>query len=437
MWGCAEHDVAEGIHRPLVATALACQPHDDDRPLVLLGLDWGWWRSGVDEWSVRGGLLEALSLETPRLLVQTAHTHAGPATSAACRDKPGGDLIEAYLRDAHGALRDAACEAVATVEPATVSWTVGRCNLAANRDLPDPGGEGTLCGYHPDGDADDTVLVGRLTNGSGATLATIVNYACHPTSLGGGNRLISPDYVGALREVVESAVGGAPCLFLQGASGELAPRRQYASDPAVADDNGRQLGYAVLSALAGMLPPGQALSFRGAIASGAPLGIWDLQPVAAPGACQALEAVVELDLKEELLETDELAERLRQCRDRVLRERLERACQARLNLGSSRRYAMPLWGWRLGDALLIGMPAEAYSVLQVELRRRFPDRAVVVANMINGHASYLAPAARYGTGTYQADISPYGPGCLEKTLAACIDLAGRLAAAKNDSGDAA
>ena len=37
----------------------------------------------------------------------------------------------------------------------------------------------------------------------GRTLGTIVNYACHPTTLAWQNTLVSPDYVGALREVVE------------------------------------------------------------------------------------------------------------------------------------------------------------------------------------------------------------------------------------------
>ena len=35
-------------------------------------------------------------------------------------------------------------------------------------------------------------------------IATMVNYACHPVSLGGGNKMISPDYYGAMREVSDA-----------------------------------------------------------------------------------------------------------------------------------------------------------------------------------------------------------------------------------------
>jgi hypothetical protein len=46
---------------------------------------------------------------------------------------------------------------------------------------------------------DDTLLVGRIVDSSGQHSATIVNYACHPTTLAVENDLISPDYLGALR----------------------------------------------------------------------------------------------------------------------------------------------------------------------------------------------------------------------------------------------
>ena len=87
-----------------------------------------------------------------------------------------------------------------------------------------------------------------------------------------------------MREVVEEHTGGAPCLFLQGASGELGPAHQYVGDPAVADQHGRRLGFSALSALEGMLPPGQALRYDGVVESGAPLAVW------LPGAVRALAA---------------------------------------------------------------------------------------------------------------------------------------------------
>jgi len=49
----------------------------------------------------------------------------------------------------------------------------------------------------------------------GAPVATLVNYACHATIMGPANRLITPDYPGAMKRVVEAAVGGR-CVFEAG-----------------------------------------------------------------------------------------------------------------------------------------------------------------------------------------------------------------------------
>ena len=70
-----------------------------------------------------------------------------------------------------------------------------------------------------------------------------------------------------MRELVEDATG-KPCVFLQGASGDLGPREGYVGDSAVADRNGRQLGHAVLATLESMPPPGTRYCYRGPLVSG-------------------------------------------------------------------------------------------------------------------------------------------------------------------------
>ena len=103
--------------------------------------------------------------------------------------------------------------------------------------------------------------------------------------------------------------------------------------------------------------------------------------------------------------------------DRFMRERLERRLMVRRDVGegASRRVRMTLW--RIGDAFLVGAPAEPYSAFQVELRRRFPGHAVLVLNIVNGTVGYLAPAETYDKpGLYQIKISLFRPGCMEQVI---------------------
>ena len=135
----------------------------------------------------------------------------------------------------------AVIEAQGAVEPASIVFGQADSSMAGNRDLWDAESQQYVCGFNPDGPFDPTVLVARVTGADGTLRATLVNYACHATTLAWQNSLISPDFPGAMREVVEDATG-APCVFLQGASGDTGPRDGFVGDTSVADRNGRQLG---------------------------------------------------------------------------------------------------------------------------------------------------------------------------------------------------
>src|SRR5271163_696623 len=330
-WGSALHDAAEGIHRPLVATCLYFRGGDPQLELYLLCFDLGWWYDNAHEREIRERILEKSGVRDGQLVTHMGHTHAGPASNLQNLERQGGHLIPAYrdkiVEGAVAALKGAK----ANVQPAVATWGQGRCDLARNRDLV-LDSETFLCGVNPEGPSDDTVLVGRITDLGGKIIATLVNYACHPVSLGGGNKLISPDYDGAMREVVERDTGGAPCYFLHGASGDMTPLRSYESDPAIADQNGRQLGYAALSTLTGMLPPEQEFAFDRIEDSGARLGRWSLRPKPASTALKITRSTTELPYVNLPTEA-ELLEQMKDCTDRPLKERLERRLMVRRDVG--------------------------------------------------------------------------------------------------------
>jgi hypothetical protein len=415
-WGAATHDVAEGVHRPLTLTCVTFQSSLSDEPLILIGADLGWWRSREDEWAVRGQLLDLLSIDESRLMFCLSHTHAGPALQRELAARPGGHLIEPYQRALVAAASRAVTNALAGGRRApTLTWRYGGCDLAKHRDMPDPSGDRFICGYNPAAPADDTLLVGRITDDhTGEILATIVNYACHPTTLAWENKLISPDYVGAMRDIVENQTR-APCLFLQGASGELAPAEQYTGDVAVADRHGRRLGFAVLSTIEAMDEQNTRLAYQGVVESGAPLALWRPAPDP-PGTRLAVDRIaVQLPLKP-LPSIAEIEAQWRDCHDPVLKERLWRKRGVRKVVGDGTIAAMPLWIWRVGDAILVGQPNEAYSRFQKDLRAKFHPRAVAVMNIVNGSAGYLPPAELYDTDIYQVWQSPYARGGLERLI---------------------
>ena len=420
-WGAATHDVAIGVHRPFRTTAAAIAPiAGDGRPLVLVALDLGWFAHGSDERALRHAVAERAGLDEAHLLINLSHTHAGANVNSALADRPGGELIGPYLDELTRRVGDAVVEACSALEPAWITYGEGRCGLAANRDLWDPDASRFACGYAPATAADDTLLVARVCDDAGGVRATLFNYGCHPTTLAWENRLLSPDFVGAAREVLEVAFD-APALFLQGALGDVAPRDDYVGDPAVADRNGRQLGHAAAAAIEALPPPGTAFAYTGIVASGANLGTWAYEPIGPEqhAASELLEARlthVPLRRKDELGVVESVSSASPdsvQEREKALRRRF-----LALELGDGPVHEMPLWTWRLGDALLVALPNETYQVFQTALRERFAGTPLLVLNTTNGGVGYMPPREVYGTGTYQEQQSPFAPGCLEETLEA-------------------
>src|SRR3954452_18193197 len=128
MWGAATHDLGEGVHRPLTATALALQA-DGGRPRILVALDIGLLgdlggADGRDSDAQRmlGPALEQLGLARGELLVNCSHTHAAPWTAMSRSHNPGGELIGPYLDQLGIALLEACRDALAALEPATLTW---------------------------------------------------------------------------------------------------------------------------------------------------------------------------------------------------------------------------------------------------------------------------------------------------------------------------
>jgi len=455
MWGAAKHDRATGVHRPLTATVLTMRPLDESGPgLVLIAMDhcllWG---------QEMSAFLDAVSCQAEvnrdSIVTFFSHTHAAGLMGLERTGLPGGDMIPAYLEGLATKTAAAIREALSGEITSLLSFGTGHCDLAQNRDYFDDQAGHYVCGFNPDGPADDSVVVAKVVEeASGRTTATIVNYACHPTTLAWDNTLISPDYVGSMRQVVETATD-APCLFIQGASGDIGPREGFVGDVEVADRNGRQLGYAAASALERIVVAAgnpddtsgidaAEMSYTGAVLSGATIGTWQTQAVdevraAALARWRFRETTVELPFREDLVTREQLEQD--RCRwqaeeqsageagdadtaadARAMVERMTRRLVRVRDLPVGRTYSFQFRVWRFGDVVWVVLEGEHYNVLQRRIRESFPGVEIVVASLANGSVCwYLPDEQAYGKGLYQEDASVLAQGSLETLISAIVE----------------
>lgn len=444
MWGAATHDRSSGVHRPLTTTALTIAPRSltsepqTPTPIQLLvAVDHCLlWHEEMQ--ALRQFVCDATRLADRQLHVAMSHTHAAGLMDPKRADLPGGELIAPYLQQMAEQIAAAAKEAIGALRPASIVYGAGRCGLAAHRDFWDEPNGLFACGLNPSGPADDTVLVARIADEQSRVVATVVNYACHPTTLAWDNTLISPDYVGATREVVEAATA-APCVFLQGASGDLGPREGYVGDVSVADRNGRQLGYAALAAIEALPPAGARFEYAGPVVSGATIGTWAYRPLAAETLCEkhrfecesfTVPLAYRADLPNRETTQSQLAEWQHQeqaatargdtaaARDaRAQAERMTRQLSRLRGLPPGESVPVPVSVWRLGDAAWVFVAGEYYHLLQKSLRERFPGMPVIVSTVTNGWLpGYVPTQDTYGRGIYQESIATTAPGSLERMI---------------------
>ena len=441
MWGAARHDQATGVHRPLVADVLIFEALEETNTatrMIRVQID----QVGLAEHTheqLKAMVCKAGGVAEDQVVITYSHTHSGGLFLPDRESLPGGDLIPAYLAELGQKLEEACCAALEQLEDVNITYATGWCDMAANRDCWDEEFNGYVCGYNPGVETDGTVVVGRVTDNKDVLKHSIVQYACHPTVLSWENTLLSPDFVGALRQEVEHYTE-ASCTYLQGPCGDIGAKDGHQGDTAVADRNGRQLALAALSALSSMGPPAHDFQYQGPVISGATLGTWKYQPFAPPHVVQSasyhggnhtveLPLIVPPDPVDLGSQRDEWFARQQEADQQgdavAARDYGARAERARRWLGrldsfpSGTTYTLAFSVYRLGDAIWVTCGGEPYNVLQTALRQRFPAWTIIVSPLDCGlQVAYLLPQELYGKGLYQEEPSPLAQGCLESLIEA-------------------
>jgi hypothetical protein len=411
-WGASKHSRSESVHRSLLLTALA-KADENGKIRFIIGVDLI--LIGCIECAelILNQIATALGVSNDDVLFSSSHSHSTPWICIHRSNKEGSELIPDFASQVVNGAVKACNEAQNSLEDVNATWAYGKCSLASIRDL--PCGSNMAVAFSPDVSADDTLVIGRLVNSKGNVIGVIANYACHATTLAWQNKSISPDFVGRARELVQDHIK-APMLFLQGASGDLAPRNQYSTDTNLADKNGEVLGYSIIATLQNMQSPSSELRWAGVVESGALLGVWEESKI--DQLTIQNENRIELDVKVKYLKTlEELRSEWAGVDKSALEERLLRAERLRIGYRSGENARHPIWIWQWGQVIFIAHAGEAYSYLQIELRKRNPEKIIIVMNLTNYPGMYYLPTRKaYEHLTYPAQVTIIAEGSLESIV---------------------
>ena len=162
------------------------------------------------------------------------HTHSAPEVGPpsvykALLGRSDHEWDRDYTQMVEQSLIDGVRQALDTLKPARLAVGVGASMANINRRAKDVNGAVSI-GLNPDGPADRQIGLLRLDSSDGKPIALIANYAMHGTVMSGANLLISGDAPGIVAAYVEQAIG-APMLYINGATGDMAPIYSVYPDP--------------------------------------------------------------------------------------------------------------------------------------------------------------------------------------------------------------
>ncbi len=381
-----------GINDDLTATALALE--DGKKQLAIVACD----LLCINEFIVD----KIRQIVHPILpIICCSHTHSGPIVYA---DEHYGVRERRFIRFLIRQICKAIQEACQHMEPVTLTHCATEAFIAINRREWKDGR--VIIGEDPNGPVDHSVNVISITSTSGNRLATMVNYACHGTVLGPDNLLVSADWIGAMRDKVESDLGGR-ALFLQGATGDMNPRMGWGKKDCLrlVEKQGLSVAEAVIKAVQGKQ---KNLSLL-------PMEIVR-QEVWIPFTVRAETPKPPHSYRRKLLSLAGMPKWMWLFTDQLLKIRYPWKPRIEANKG--------FWGTRLrvnairiGSLAFVTYGSEAFTEIGMEIKEKSPAPVTLFASITDGCIGYLPTSKAQGEGGYEVDTAPYAyryPGELAK-----------------------
>ena len=207
----------------------------------------------------------------------------------------------------------------------------------------------------------------------------VVNFSCHPVIVQ-AQSLVSADFVGVLENKVEEIIEKTQgCLFLQGACGDINPVKNDTRDF-------RDVYYT------GMALAGEVIKIFGKIK----LSKSQSQPVILRFSSKKVHFP-----SRPLPDKREIEKIKKEKGDRYVEEVLERVKEGKGPFEGEIQVI------RLGDAIIVGIPGEPFSLLGKEIKEKSKPFVGIPVGYTNGYLGYIAPPESWEKGGYEVSCGPW------------------------------
>jgi hypothetical protein len=403
---------ADGILDPLEAIAVAFS--DGTNKAVVISADIINLRGYFDLY--REAVAADTGLSPEAVFIACTHTHTGPMVGSSIYGTKlnSFERASAYELSLKDRLASAVKLALADLAPAQMSIARGeakgisfvrRYRMKDGSCQTNPG-VGNPNIVAPMSEPDEQVQLVRIDR-SGKDSIAIVNFQCHPDTIGGSK--ISADWPRVVRETVERVLDGVKCICINGTQGDT---NHICTDPK------RRV-------------PGKASKrshiHMGRTIGGAVLGLWEICTPVKSG--KVGYGIVKARVKSNRGTPEQLPE-ARRIMNLVRAKRFSEipgvGMQRTTNSAQARRiehlangpdyFELPLSAVTIGDALAFaGFPGEPFTGYGLKVKARSPFAMTIPACVTNGNYGYLPVDEAFKETGYETQGSFFTEG-LEKAM---------------------
>ncbi len=415
-----QEGVSRGIERDLTATALVLS--GGPTKVAILAVDILFIQSPHVE-RIRARIGQRLGIPSDHVLINASHTHLGPTLPGWGEEAPEQARVQArYAEVLEESLAGVAAAAADRMRPARLAAGKGSAALGVNRREQLPDGR-VIIGENPQGAVDREVGVIRIDDLAGSPIATLMIAGCHTVVLGPRSTLLSPDFIGPARDIVEPATG-ALSLFLQGAAGNINPACGIGSGGPEQFDDLNRMGAMLAGETLKVWAQLRTHNRRGprrVVQSVAAISNWSYEPLPPESLDSFSVAVRRKSLAMAPLPDRATAERtvaaqraaLEQSRSQpegaqnVARRLLERAELVLRHVieGKPVFRDLQVWALRINDIGIVAVNGEPFAELSLEVKRCSPLACTFFLGYSNGCLGYLPTPQAFAEGGMEVEES--------------------------------
>lgn len=354
---------------------------------------------------IRKRVQEAIGIAPQNVMVAATHTHTGMPSNyfgLACARQDRKSL--SHLMDM---TVEAVTEAYQKRIPVSAKCGFGEeKTISFNRNyrmtdgtiMTNPGKRRPNDVVAPLAPIDQTVGVIRFDDANGTPIAQLVNFACHPDTVGG--TAYCADYPGELCRIQQERFGkDFVTVYLNGASGNVNHiNAEWFKQPNFALDKAHHY-----------IKMGEILSEK----------VFELHEQMDLMQDFSLASFSKTYRTQRRQPTDadvEWSTKVLQNKDATIEDQAYAKELIALHQRPMRYATVEIQAFRIGSCAIVTLPCEAYADIALEIRKNAPFERLMVSSLTNGTTGYVVTEPAFSAGVYESLLSKYNS-CLPPTAA--------------------